>query len=202
MSIERTAHGHRTTRDRPERHGRPRQPPDLRLVRRAPRSVRLRRHLRARSPDGGRRRLPRRRRGARQGTRHEHHPLPGRQLRLRLPLGGRRRPTGGPARAARPRLALARDQPGGRRRVRELVQAHRQRDDDGRQPRYPRRARSTRPPRVHEPPERHGPVGPAHRQRCAGAVRHPHVVPRQRDGRPVRCRPTTTASSPPAPRRR
>ena len=46
--------------------------------------------------------------------------LPGRQLRLRVPLGGRRRAPGGPPRAARPRLALDRDQRGRPARVRAL----------------------------------------------------------------------------------
>ena len=45
-------------------------------------------------------------------------PLPRRQLRLRLPLGGRRRPARGAAAPPRPRLALDRDQRGRPRRVR------------------------------------------------------------------------------------
>ena len=87
---------------------RPRRPAPVRLLRRAPRPVRLRRHLRAR------RTRPPTRTGSGSDVLElvrelgvSHHPLPRRQLRLRLPLGGRRRPARGAPAPARPRLALA-----------------------------------------------------------------------------------------------
>ena len=53
--------------------------------------VRLQRHPRPGPPDGRRRRVPRRRDRARPRARRLDRALPGRQLRLRLPLGGRHR---------------------------------------------------------------------------------------------------------------
>ena len=88
------------------------QPPSVRLVRRAPRPLRLRRHLRAGPPDRRRRGLPPGRHRAREGARRLDHPLPRRQLRLGLPLGGQRRPARRAAPPPRPRLALDRDQRG------------------------------------------------------------------------------------------
>ena len=80
------------------------RPQRLRRLRRAPRPVRLRRHLRARLAAGRTRTAcgptssrPRRR------LRLLEHPLPGRQLRLRLPLARWRRTGRGPAGPARTR---------------------------------------------------------------------------------------------------
>ena len=63
------------------------------------RAVRLHRHLRARAPDGRRRRVPQRRLELVRELGVSHGALPGRQLRLGLPLGGRRRPGATSARA-------------------------------------------------------------------------------------------------------
>ena len=112
-------------------------------------------------------------------------PLPGRQLRLRLPLGGRRRAARRPAAPARPGLASHRDQRVRPRRVHGLGAQRRGRADDGRQPRHPRRAGGLRPARVRQPPGRHRPVRPAAQARRRGSVRHPPLVPRQRARRPV-----------------
>ena len=82
-------------------------PTDLRLVRRAHGPVRLHRHLRARPPHRRRRRLPRRRARADPRAGRLVGALPRRQLRLRLPLGGRHRPGRRPAGPPRPGLAHA-----------------------------------------------------------------------------------------------
>ena len=88
-----SAASHRPAAPRlPRRRGRP---PPVRLVRRAPRARRLHRHLRAGPRDRRRARLPPRRRRPDPRARRQHGPLPRRQLRLQLRLGGRRRP--GPA---------------------------------------------------------------------------------------------------------
>ena len=58
-----------------------------------------------------------------------------------------------------------------------------------------------RPAGVLQPPRRHGPVGPAARERRRGAVRHQAVVPGQRDGRPVADRPQDRRRVRPARRR-
>ena len=105
-------------------------------------------------PDGRRGRLPHRRDRAGPRARRLDHPLPRRQLRLGLPLGGRRRPARGPAAPPRPRLALHRDQRGGPRRVRALADEGRQRADVRRQPRHPRRAGGARRARVRQHPRR------------------------------------------------
>ena len=128
--------------------------------------------------------------GAGPRARRLHHPLPRRQLRLRLPLGGLRRPARGAPGAARPGLALDREQRGRARRVRRLAGEGRQRADVRGQPRHPRRAggastcsstrTSARAPRCRTPAIKNGRVDPH---------RHQDVVPRQRDGRAVAARP-------------
>ena len=123
--------------------------------------LRLHRHLRARPPHGRRRRVPPGRHRPGQGARRLDDPLPRRQLRLRLPLGGRRRPGRGPAPPPRPRLALHRDQRGRPPRVRQLVGKVGSELMYARQPRHPRRPRGPRRPRVRQPPRRHDVVGPA-----------------------------------------
>ena len=118
------------------------QPPPLRLVRRAPRPVRLRRHLRAGPPDRRRGRLPHRRHRPRQGARR-HRP------------SATRAATSSPATAGR--TASARASSGPRRldlawhstetnevgpaRVPGLAGQGRQRADARGQPRHPRRRR-------------------------------------------------------------
>ena len=92
-------------------------------------------------PAGRRGRLPHRRPGADPRARGELRALPGRQLRLRLPLGGRHRPGGGAARAPRPRLALHRPQHGGPGRVHDLGAEGRGGADVCDQPRRPAASR-------------------------------------------------------------
>ncbi len=184
------------------------RPPPLRLVRRAPRPLRLRRHLRARPPDRRRRRAsgedvhrPRPR------ARRHDHPLPGRQLRLRLPLGGRRRPGERAPDAPRPRLALDRDERGRPARVRALEREGRQRADARGQPRHPRRAGGARPARVHEHPLRRrrsrepagGERARRRRSACGCGASATRWTAR---GSSATATPRTTASSRAAPRRR
>ena len=66
------------------------------------------------------------------------------------------------------RLAVDRDQPGRHRRVPGVGEQRRHRDDDGRQPRHPRRGRGARAGRVLQPPVGH----PATRT-CAGRTARP-----------------------------
>ena len=166
-------------------------PAALRHVRRAHGPLRLHRDLRAGPSDG-------RRRPASAATcstwSGELGPtvvaLPGRQLRLRLPLGGRRRPAGRAAPPARPRLEGDRDQ-----RVRASTSSRpwcrhgRDGADHGGQSRHPRGAGSRGPAGVLQPPGGHGALGPAARARRQGAARHQGLVPGQRAGRPVAGRP-------------
>ena len=81
----------RPCRDRSRGAGGAGQAPVVRLVRRAPRALRVHRDLRARPPHGRRGRVPRRRPRPHAGARRLGGALSGRQLRLQLPLGGRRR---------------------------------------------------------------------------------------------------------------
>src|SRR5690606_32694420 len=106
--LSKGADAYRPPHPPPRLHRRAGQPPALRLLRGTPRPLRLHRHLRAGPPHRRRGRAApgRARPGAR--TRCHRHPLPRRQLRLRLPLGGLGRPRGGPPPAAGPRLALHR----------------------------------------------------------------------------------------------
>jgi alpha-N-arabinofuranosidase len=76
-------------------------------------------------PDRRRERLPPGRAQARQGARRHRHPLPRRQLRVRLQLGRRHRPQGETAPPARRRLAHLEDQRLRPARVRGLVPAGR-----------------------------------------------------------------------------
>ncbi len=116
----------------------------VRRLRRASRPLRLWRHLRARPPDRRREGLPRRRAGAGARAGADDHALSRRQLRLRLQLGGRRRPGREAPAPARPRLALDRAQHLRHQRVRRLVPARRHRADAGRQPRHARAGRRAR----------------------------------------------------------
>ena len=144
----------RTPHHRPALRRRARQPPALRLLRRAPGPLRLRRHLRARPP----RRRTRTASGRTSSTLVRElgvtdHPLPGRQLRLRLPVGGRRR-------AARPSGRAGSTSPGTRPRPTRSVSTSsptwlregRQRAHVRRQPRHPRSAGGARRPRVRQHP--------------------------------------------------
>ena len=166
---------------RPEAH--------LRIVRRAPRTLRLHRHLRTRPSAGRRGRVPHRRARPRAGTRGQHDPLPGRQLRLVVPLGGRRRPGRGAAGPAGSRLALDRAEHVRSRRVHGLVHQGRRRADDGDQPRHEGHRRGDRHPRVLQRSRRNGALGAAARQRQRRALPDRHVVSGQRDGRPLAGRP-------------
>ena len=124
--------------------------------------------------------------------------LPGRQLRLRLPLGGRRR-------AARATGRAGSTSPGSRSRPTTCgldefmpwARGRRGRADDGRQPRDPGRAGGDRRPGVHQPPRRHVLVRPAAQERrtrtrttCGSGVSATSSTARGRSGtRP----PTSTA---------
>ena len=113
------------------------------------------------------------------------HALPGRQLRVGVPLGGRHRTGGRASVPVGPGLAVPRAQHHRPARVRRLGPAGRHRGDDGGEPRHPRSPGGLRPARVHQPPGRDLLVGPPDRQRGQGSVRVPPLVPRQRDGRAV-----------------
>ena len=129
-----------------------------------------------------------------------HDPLPRRQLRLGVPLGGQRRPARGPPAPARPRLALDRDQRDRPARVRgwldkvdsELMLAVNLGTRGALEALDLLEYANIR--------VRHDAQRPADRERRERPVRRHDVVPRQRDGRPVAARsphrPTTTARSP------
>ena len=133
--------------------------------------------------------VPHRRARPRAGTRGQHDPLPGRQLRLVVPLGGRRRPGRGAAGPAGSRLALDRAEHVRSRRVHGLVHQGRRRADDGDQPRHEGHRRGDRHPRVLQRSRRNGALGAAARQRQRRALPDRHVVSGQRDGRPLAGRP-------------
>jgi hypothetical protein len=124
--------------------------------------------------------------GAGEGARRHDHALPRRQLRLRLQLGGRRRPEGAAPRAARPRLDDDRAEHLRHQRVRRLVQGRERRADARGQSRHARRRRGPQSGRVLQPSRRHG-AGRicAAQARLGAAARHQVLVPRQRDGRAV-----------------
>ena len=190
---------------RPRFRDRRDRPASVRRLRRASRPLRLRRHLRARPSDGRRAGLPPRRAGAGPRAGADDHALSRRQLRLRLQLGGRRRPGGEPAAPARPRLDVDRAQHVRHQRVHRLVPGGRHRADAGGQPRHARRRCRAQPGRILQPSRRHGAVGPAPRARLGAAARRQVLVPGQRDGRALADgdedrRPSTAASPPRRPR--
>ena len=201
------SHAYRTPHHRPALRRRADQPPPVRLLRRAPRPLRLRRHLRARAPDGRRRGLPPGRHRARQRARRLDHPLPRRQLRLGLPLGGQRRPARGAPAPPRPRLALDRDERGRAARVLVVARQGRQRAHARRQPRHPRHARGARPARVLEhraaaprsSDQRASRTAAPSRSTCGCGASATRWTAR---GSSATARPTTTARSPRRPRRR
>ena len=100
----------------------------------------------------------------------DDHALPRRQLRLRLQLGGRRRPGGAAPAPARPGLVLHRDQHVRHQRVHRLVPRGRHRADARGQPRHARRRRRAQSARVLQPSRRHG-AGPTCARRTAGSSR-------------------------------
>ena len=159
---------------------RERRRPHLRHVRGAPRALRVHGHLRARSSDRGRARVPWRRPRARARARRHRRPVSGRQLRLRLRLGGRHRPARGATGQARPRLAVDRDESFRHGRVRALVLGRPRRADARSEPRDARSRGGARARRVLQPSGRHVAVGSSGAERPSGAARHPAVVPRQR----------------------
>ena len=133
-----------------------------------------------------------RERRARPGPRAGRHrgPLPGRQLRLQLRLGGRRRPEGAAAAPARPGLAGDRAEPVRHRRVRRLGPQGRRRADLGGQPRHPRH--HARPSSCSSTATSRPAPSCADRRvanGARGAARHQDLVPGQRDGRPLADRP-------------
>ncbi len=147
--------------------------------------MRLHRYLRAVPSERRRARFPPRRGRARTAAGPDGGALSGRELRLGLPLGGRRRTP----RAARalpgPGMADHRAERGGCRRVPPMVRTHGPRADDGGQSRDPRGGRGGGARRVLQRGGRQ-PVGrPAGRERAGRAVRREAVVPRQRNGRAV-----------------
>src|SRR5690606_5428593 len=167
---------------RPRLHDRRRPPTPVRVVRRAHGALRLHRHLRAGASAGRRARLPQGR--ARAGARDGSHcrALPRRQLRVGVPLGGRRRSGGGSPGAHRRRLAHHRDQRVRPARVRGLGPRGGGRGDGGDQPGHPRRRGGAGAGRIRQPSRRHALVGPAAIERSGRPVRHQAVVPGQRAG--------------------
>ena len=191
---------------RPRVPGRDPRPPAVRDVRRAHGPLRLHRHLRAGPPDRRRGRLPHRRARARARARPDRRALPGRQLRLRLPLGGRRRPGGGAPAPARPRLAQHRDQRGRLQRVHGLGAQGRARSRSWPSTsahagcRRPATCSSTPTCRAAPPsPTSASPTARSSRTTCAcGAWATRWTVP----GRSATRRPPSTAGSPPRRRAR
>jgi hypothetical protein len=145
--------------------------------------------LRARPPDRRRQRHARRRHRARSRAEDSGRSLPRRQFRLRLQLGGRRRPARQAPDPPRPRLAHLRLERRRRARVRRLVRRGRLGDDAGHQPGLARPRRSAQLRRIRQRPDRQLLGRPAQGERAGGAVRRQALVPRQRDGRPVAGRP-------------
>ena len=130
-----------------------------------------------------------RRRRARPDPRARRHPgpLPRRQLRLRLPLGGRRRPGRTGARPAGPGLARHRDRTSSALdEFMAWAARGRRRADDGGQPRHPRHPGG--PATCSSTATTRGGTRLSDLRRSHGAE-EPHgitaVVPGQRDGRPV-----------------
>ena len=167
--------------------------PGLRRLPRAPRARDLHWHLRARPPDRRRQRHARRRRRSRPLAEDSGRSLPRRQFRLRLQLGGRRRPARQAPDPPRPRLAHLRLERRRRARVRRLVRRGRLGDDAGHQPRLARPRRSAQLRRIRQRPDRQLLGRPAQGERAGGAVRRQALVPRQRDGRPLAGRPQDRA---------
>ena len=159
-------------------------------------------------PTADERRLPQRRRST--WSRElgvDRRALPRRQLRLRLPLGGRRRPARPAPAPARPGLALDRDQRVRHRRVHATGAGQ-----AGVEPMLAVNLgtrgvqEALRPARVLQPPAAAPSLSDLRRANGARRpVRRRAVVPRQRDGRPVadraQDRRTSTAGSPPRPAR-
>ncbi len=176
--------GHRSrVRDRGRRRAR------VRLVRRAHGPLRLWRHLRAGPSDRRRRRSARRRPRSRARARRDDRALPGRQLRVRLRLGGRDRPARAAPAAARAGLALDRDQPVRHRRLPRLDAQGRARPDARRQHGHARARRRAPPRRVLQRARGHRVGRPPACERPRRPVRRARVVHRERDGRPVADRP-------------
>ena len=123
-----------------------------------------------------------------------------RQFRLRLQLGGWRRPARQAPDSPRPRLAYLRVERRRRARIRRLVRVGRLGDDARDQSRLARPRRSAQLRRIRQRPDRQLLGRPAQGQRSRRTVRRQALVPRQRDGRPVAGRPqdrrTNTAASP------
>ena len=122
-------------------------------------------------------------------TQRPDRALSRRQFRLRLQLGGRRRPAREAADPARPRLAHLRIERGRRARIRRLVRRRRHGDDAGDQSRLARPRRGAQLRRIRQRPDRQLLGRPAQGERPRRAVRRQALVPRQRDGRTVAGRP-------------
>ena len=177
--------GHRPPRVRNRKNRRP----ALRRVSRASGAGDLYRHLRARSQDRQRRRNAPGRHRAGSGIEGPDRALPRRQFRIRLQLGGRRRPAQGPADAARPRLAYVRVQRGRGARVRPMVRRRRRGDDARHQSRFARARPGAKLRRIRQRPDRQRLGRSAQEARPRRTVRGQALVPRQRDGRAVAGRP-------------
>ena len=97
-------------------------------------------------------------------ARRDGRPLPRRQLRVRLQLGGRHRPRRRTAGPPRPRMEDRGDEPVRHRRVHALDASRRVRADGRRQPRHAGDRGGLQPARVRQPPRRHALVRPAGRR--------------------------------------
>ena len=128
--------------------------------------------------------------------------LPGRQLRLRLRLGGRRRPARRAPGAARPRLA-ARSRPTSSALDEFMRWAHKAGVEPMMAVNLGTRGvdEAARPPRVLQPSRRHRTGPTCARATASRSPRHQAVVPRQRDGRPLADRPEDRRGVRPARRR-
>ena len=143
----------------------------------------------SRATHGDGRRIPRRCPGAGPGARRHGGPLPGRQLRVGLPLGGRGRAGRPAAGAAEPRVAHPRAEPVRSRRIHPTGRPCRGRADARREPRDTGRGRGASTS-WSTPTIRAAPPSPTSASRTARDPSwRPDVVPRQRDGRPMAARP-------------
>ena len=181
--------GARAHQARPRARDRRGPPARVRQLRRAARALRLRRRLRGEEPARRRGRLPQGRDGRRPRPRRHAAALARRQLRFGLQLEGRHRPARPAARAPRPRVGRARDQPLRHRRVPHLLRA-----PEGRAlPLHQRGPRlgGGRPQlgRLHQRVGEHLLGAAAAQERARAAVEREDLGPRQRDRRPLAARP-------------
>ena len=110
---------------------------------------------------------------------------PGRQLRLRLQLAGRRRAARPAAARARAGVALARNEPVRHKRVHRVVRARRHRAAAGGEPGHRHAGDGRGAPRILQPGEGHEVERPPPIARLRRAARRALLVPGQRNGRPL-----------------